>query len=833
MRMNRFAQTATVAAVLAGLATSAAADPCGMVPPVYQGPGTPITRIGEQQTYVFYKDGIETFVIRPGFQGKVDEFGMLIPFPTPPAIRKVPDHIFPHVAAAVDPPEVVIDLSPRRFLQSARASAPGAAADGIAYKEAKKRDVVKVLKQEAVGMYEVAVLAAGSAKALSKWMDKNGYKYPDGMDKVCNEYIEEEWCFVAVKTKVGQKKGVDPRAGQRKVNSKLPAGSTFDGFVQAMGFRFKTDKLVVPMRLSAFNEGELRNIVYILTDGPRKIRSIPEEYVMRQLTGKQLTANVTDPLPLRIIGGTEKDLKEWHVKNLKQRRDPTSKNGAAKELFASDLLAVSSGELSLPHEEQEKQLLSVGERLGLRGGEIDKLNAESLKKESEKTVAAGLKDLDEMTLTVVDGDFPREVLGGQNLTFAEYKMPARRNNAAAYDAKIKRGAGNKPGILKFGAFELPEENEMIAGASQTKRSWIVWSLLAAAVGTGLVFVRKARRTSALCIALGVALAASTASAASLDELVKDLGDGKKAEDAISALVKQAKDDKGERETIIASLAETATDDESNVRRGWALVALGEIGGQDVDELLIKIHNDGNQSMLVRTWAAAARVAMTESTDALIEKASLISTFPALGRPIGMRIVEQLSKDESGASPEGIISVSIKIPKLQKALGPAILGLGADKLAEVLTTAKDQNVRRMAAAYMGTLAGQGDTGVAAAVVKAYKFDPDAKDVSWKGGPLFVPGIAWKKEDGKELVDNLVRWHLWCDRNGKKSEQTQIHNNLRSLGLVRVVGYQNPGWQPIGTQRWLQIWTKAIGKEGMKELLKEQGVDSDDKYSKVLG
>ena len=25
-------------------------------------------------TYVFYKNGVETFVIRPGFTGKVDEF---------------------------------------------------------------------------------------------------------------------------------------------------------------------------------------------------------------------------------------------------------------------------------------------------------------------------------------------------------------------------------------------------------------------------------------------------------------------------------------------------------------------------------------------------------------------------------------------------------------------------------------------------------------------------------------------------------------------------------------------------------------------------------------
>jgi hypothetical protein len=124
------------------------ADPCGMVPPVYQGPGNPITRIGEQQTFVFYKDGVETFVIRPGFQGKVDEFGMLIPFPTPPAIRKVPDNIFPQLAAAVDPPEVVIDLQPRILQQASQSRADGGGAGGGIGGLRMKRNEVRVLREE-------------------------------------------------------------------------------------------------------------------------------------------------------------------------------------------------------------------------------------------------------------------------------------------------------------------------------------------------------------------------------------------------------------------------------------------------------------------------------------------------------------------------------------------------------------------------------------------------------------------------------------------------------------------------------------------------------------
>ena len=95
------------------------------------------------------------------------------------------------------------------------------------------KNQVRVVKEEAVGMYEVAVLEAGSAAALKKWVDEHGYQFPDGMDDACNDYVKQGWCFVAVKTNVGQKGGVAPKPGQRQVNAKLPAGSTFDGFVQA------------------------------------------------------------------------------------------------------------------------------------------------------------------------------------------------------------------------------------------------------------------------------------------------------------------------------------------------------------------------------------------------------------------------------------------------------------------------------------------------------------------------------------------------------------------------------------------------------------------------
>ena len=408
-------------ALLAALAPAAQADPCGMVPPLWEGEGPAITRTGVQQTYVFYKDGVESFVIRPGFTGKVDQFGMLIPFPAIPAIRKVDDEIFAHVRNAVAPPPVVVVWprpKARRWLRQRAGGAPGRDGKNLEYAQ---KAQLRVVKQEAVGMYEVAVLEAGSPEVLQRWMTDHGYHYPEGMDAVVGDYVKAGWCFVAVKAKVGQKGGVEPRPGMRGTESALPKGAAFDGNVQAMGFRFKTPKLVVPMRLSAFNAGKLNNRVTILSEKPQRIQGIPTEMISVQLTGQQLYDHLTQPRPLKLVGSDDwSKVPESVIKSVAAQRDPTPMNGLAKSLFASDLEAVRTGRLALAHEEREKELLRIGERLGLRGEALDAMHREALAAERDAAVAKSLSALKGMSLTVIEGDFPREVLARDNLQFSEY-----------------------------------------------------------------------------------------------------------------------------------------------------------------------------------------------------------------------------------------------------------------------------------------------------------------------------------------------------------------------------------------------------------------------------
>lgn len=460
--MNRINLSIALLAVTA-FAKPSAADPCGMVPPIWEGQGQAIQRVGPQKTYAFFKDGVETFVIRPGFRGRVDNFGMLIPFPAVPAMRKVSESTFQQLAAAIDPPEVVVDLRPMRYENEMLMDDMVPSSPAPAEEQSLRIDEVKVLKKEAVGMYEIAVLAAGSAKALERWMKDHDFVYPKGMDGAVGDYVKDKWCFVAVKTRVGVKSKVDPSPGMRGADPSLPPGGGFDGHVQAMGFRFKVKEPVIPMRLSTFNDGELRNIVYLLSDKPVTLSGIDKRAVRRQLKGQELYENVTELLPLRIYGGMLSDIPTNQLKSLEPVRRPEPHNAIARDLFAADLLAAKSGTLSHDFEEREKQLLNINERLNLRGAGIDRILEEELKKRREEAVLSSLKSVRSMTLTVVDGDFPREYLAKNNLRFERFDMPGHLNARFQYEAVRMGPTGKMSGVRvdAKGRTEGADENPII------------------------------------------------------------------------------------------------------------------------------------------------------------------------------------------------------------------------------------------------------------------------------------------------------------------------------------------------------------------------------------
>ncbi len=84
-----------------------------------------------------------------------------------------------------------------------------------------------------LGDYKIAVLSAVEGDALTKWLNRNGYRVPKGLGPVIAEYVKEKWYFAAVKVRA--------EAG-RRVTLKLRLD-------------FKADEPVYPLRISAANRG--------------------------------------------------------------------------------------------------------------------------------------------------------------------------------------------------------------------------------------------------------------------------------------------------------------------------------------------------------------------------------------------------------------------------------------------------------------------------------------------------------------------------------------------------------------------------------------------------
>jgi len=826
---------------LIGMSTGdnlAVADPCGMVPPlIIPENQIAIERVGAQKTFVAHYRGVETMVLRPGFKGEIDQFGMLIPFPSPPSLRKVDDDIFNHIAAAVEPPEVIayVRRPRRRNRPSVMGRSSKAKSESRDDKDSElSYNTVRVVNREAVGMYDVAVLEAGSSVALKRWMDDNGFRYPTGMEKVTQDYVDSGWFFVAVKTQVGQKAGVNPKPGLRKTKTKLPKGSSFTGAVQGMGFRFKTKELVVPMRLSAFNAGKKRNIVYVLTDKPAQIKRIPKRYVVRQVSGRELYKNLTGPLPLRVIGGTYKQLGSWQKQQLKTNRKADRFNGLAKDLIASDMLAIRKGRLANPIEETEKELLAIGESLELRGKQLDTLHRAELSKLRDKAEKRALRAIRNLHLTVIDGEFAREVIADDNLKFARYKMPRHRNNRESYDATLAGPRGKQGGkVYRSSIDELDKQllspnADHMAGLGETDRGW----MFGGGLGLGALvllcgFMVRRRRGSAtfLALALFASLALSPGDAAAdakAQTHIKKLTDSKKAKAAVDALVKRG-------EPAVDDLVDFVVDSQDLAARGWAVVALGRIGGEKATSGLRQISNSRNQKLLVRTWAAAALVRNAKTADELIALAPITNQFPSVSRPLGLRLVALLSS-KKGNQAETLIAAAAKVPTIATAIMPSILALPTKDLVEVMVTGKDNNMRRMAASYVATVAAKRDDAPRS-VVKALRFKKDSDEAPWGTLALFIPQLNYEKDDAKALTDVLLRWHLWADINGETQSQNQIQNNLNSVGLARAAGYRSPGWSNVSTVKWLSAWSNVVGMRAIRKMLKQQNAHKMRRYKSL--
>jgi hypothetical protein len=289
-------------------------------------------------------------------------------------------------------------------------------------------------------------------------------------------------------------------------------------------------------------------------------------------------------------------------------------------------------------------------------------------------------------------------------------------------------------------------------------------------------------------------------------LISALGDARQADAAIAELVARGGD--------------------AVPARGRAILALSAIDDPRVNDALLSIQDDTGDASLVRTWAAAARIRRAKTLDDVLGFAPLLSTFPALERPISLQVE---ARSEELGDIAGALRLIEASPQLGQVLNDAILGAGAEPLVEAMLTGPTQEVRRLAAGYLATL-GQRDASTADAVARGLAFRIGAEQVPWAGGPLYVPSMGWSEKSARAAVGGLVSWFVFTSEEGMQTERQQVFNNLQSINLIRPAGLSRAS---NDARQLLLDWGGVVGREGIEKILAEQGLTDDPDYANVLG
>jgi hypothetical protein len=272
-------------------------------------------------------------------------------------------------------------------------------------------------------------------------------------------------------------------------------------------------------------------------------------------------------------------------------------------------------------------------------------------------------------------------------------------------------------------------------------------------------------------------------------------------------------------------------------RGWAIVCLSQIGGKQVDNHLLRLHANFREPVLLRTWAAAARVHMVKSSAELLKLSGLVRQFPALRLPIAAKLQKLLAKNPNSVNLRQLLRITMTIPELHQSLSENILSRGPKPLVRVMISEKNLRVCKEAAGFLEKLSDQHYQEVADEVNAAIRFDPNTTGIPWSNGQLVVPGLKWEQKDAAKLVRSLISWNIWCEKNLPNDRrirfklQRPIEAALKSSQLATAAGYRvNSGIRK--PDDWLIVWGRTVGKAEIEQMLLEQNLEAKLRYKRIL-
>jgi hypothetical protein len=193
-----------------------------------------------QKAIIYFKDGKEVLVLQVKYEGPAEDFAWIVPLPAKPEVAAI---------AADKSPFAEISLYTQRRVRW-----------GFKGRDDAQGPAVTVLERKIVGVYDVAIVAASRAGALTNWLNNNGYAFPKQRNDVLEHYTQKKWVYVAMR--------IDSKALESHEVKKLRTGE-----LQPIRFEFSAEEMVYPLKISSVNSGETEVLLYLLADAPMAAKS--------------------------------------------------------------------------------------------------------------------------------------------------------------------------------------------------------------------------------------------------------------------------------------------------------------------------------------------------------------------------------------------------------------------------------------------------------------------------------------------------------------------------------------------------------------------------------
>ena len=181
--------------------------------------------VNADQTVIIVWDAAaktQHFIRKASFKSEADDFGFIIPSPTPPELAESGDSAFPAVRKLTEP-AVIKEPRPMGGI--------GCGCSANAPKSLAKTGEVRVLQEKLVAGFHASVLEATSAVALTDWLRDHGYANSPEIAAWAAPYVAAHWNFTALKVAKNAEAAKDP-----SVTAK------------ALRMSFRTEKPLFPYR---------------------------------------------------------------------------------------------------------------------------------------------------------------------------------------------------------------------------------------------------------------------------------------------------------------------------------------------------------------------------------------------------------------------------------------------------------------------------------------------------------------------------------------------------------------------------------------------------------